>query len=145
MACWATVAIFFSNLPAPVRPWVAGAFALGSLLVLFGRYSTRRTRLGFLAAFALFLSWWLLMPPSNDRDWQPDLATLAWADIDGDKVTIHNIRNSDYRTETDFTVHYYDKTFDLSKLKYNVLLRLYGPLQEWFDKTWVPGDFELVK
>jgi len=28
---------------------------------------------------------------------------------------------------------------------YNILLRLYGPLQEWFDKTWMPGDLELVK
>jgi len=27
---------------------------------------------------------------------------------------------------------------------YNVLLRLYGPLEPWFDKTWMPGDFELV-
>ena len=28
---------------------------------------------------------------------------------------------------------------------YNVILRLYGPLEPWFDKTWKPGDFELVK
>jgi hypothetical protein len=28
---------------------------------------------------------------------------------------------------------------------WNVLLRLYGPLQPWFDKTWQPGEFELVK
>jgi hypothetical protein len=28
---------------------------------------------------------------------------------------------------------------------WNTLLRLYGPLQPWFDKTWKPGDFELVK
>jgi hypothetical protein len=26
-----------------------------------------------------------------------------------------------------------------------VLLRLYGPLEPWFDKSWKPGDFELVK
>jgi len=26
---------------------------------------------------------------------------------------------------------------------YNVLLRLYGPLEPWFNKTWKPGDFEL--
>ena len=26
-----------------------------------------------------------------------------------------------------------------------VILRLYGPLQPWFDKTWKPGDFELVE
>ena len=24
----------------------------------------------------------------------------------------------------------------------SVLLRLYGPLQPWFDKTWKPGDFQ---
>jgi hypothetical protein len=26
-----------------------------------------------------------------------------------------------------------------------VFLRLYGPLEPWFDKTWKPGDFELVE
>ena len=28
---------------------------------------------------------------------------------------------------------------------FNCLLRLYGPLEPFFDKTWMPGDFELVK
>jgi hypothetical protein len=28
---------------------------------------------------------------------------------------------------------------------WNSLLRLYGPEQAWFDKTWKPGDFELVR
>ena len=28
---------------------------------------------------------------------------------------------------------------------YSVLLRLYGPLEPWFDKSWKPGDFELVE
>lgn len=28
---------------------------------------------------------------------------------------------------------------------WNTLLRLYGPLQPWFDKTWRPGEIELVK
>ena len=28
---------------------------------------------------------------------------------------------------------------------WNTVLRLYGPLEPWFDKTWRPGDFELVK
>ncbi|MCP4332321.1 MAG: DUF1254 domain-containing protein, partial [Gammaproteobacteria bacterium] len=28
---------------------------------------------------------------------------------------------------------------------YNVLLRIYSPEQAWFDKTWKPGDFELVE
>jgi len=117
LAGWASVAILYSNLPAAIRPWAAGIFALGSLLALVGWFSNWRTRLGFVAAFAVVLVYWLLMPPSNNRDWQPDLATLASAEIAGDKITIHNIRNCDYRTETDFTCSYYDKTFDLTKLK----------------------------
>ena len=28
---------------------------------------------------------------------------------------------------------------------WNSLVRLYGPLEPWFDKSWKPGDFELVK
>lgn len=28
---------------------------------------------------------------------------------------------------------------------YGVLIRLYGPLEPWFEKTWKPGDFELVE
>jgi hypothetical protein len=28
---------------------------------------------------------------------------------------------------------------------WNTLLRLYGPLEHWFDKTWRPGEIELVK
>ena len=28
---------------------------------------------------------------------------------------------------------------------WNMLFRLYGPLDPWFDKTWRPGDPELVK
>jgi hypothetical protein len=28
---------------------------------------------------------------------------------------------------------------------WNVLFRLYGPLQPWFDKRWKPGEFEAVQ
>jgi hypothetical protein len=117
MAGWATLAILYSNLPAALRPWGAGMFAAGSLFALLVRYRDRRARLVFLAAFAAVVIWWLAMPPSNNRNWQPDLAQLAWAEITGDRVTIHNIRNCDYRSETDFTCSYYDRTFDLAKLK----------------------------
>jgi hypothetical protein len=117
MAGWATLAILFSNLPGFLRPWLAGIFGIVALGTLVGRYSNRRTRLGFLAAFAAVLVWWLLIPPSSSRNWQPDVALLPWAEIHGSRVTIHNIRNCDYRSETDYTVHHYDKTFDLAKLK----------------------------
>lgn len=36
--------------------------------------------------------------------------------LDGDKVDLYNIRNSPYRTTTDFTVRHYNKTFDLNQV-----------------------------
>ncbi len=48
--------------------------------------------------------------------WSPNQAVLATAEFDGNQVTVHNIRNTEYRTADDYTVHHYDKTFDLEKL-----------------------------
>lgn len=117
MTAWAALAVYYSPLPAALRPWLAGLYCCGNLYLLI---RGNRFRYGWalpFASFAAVLAWWLAIPPSNNRDWQADSATLAWADITGNKVTIHNIRNCDYRTETDFTCHYYDKTFDLDRLK----------------------------
>src|SRR6185369_13473865 len=107
MAGWAVLAILYSNLPVFLRPWIAGIFAFGSLVPLVWKYRDLQAHLGFLAAFAIVLVWWLFMQPSNNRNWQPDVALLPWADIQGTRVTIHNIRNCDYRSETDYTVRHY--------------------------------------
>jgi hypothetical protein len=63
------------------------------------------------------VGWWFCLQPSNEREWQPDLAKLAYADTAGRQVTLHNIRNCSYRTETDFDVRHYDKTLDLEQLR----------------------------
>jgi hypothetical protein len=60
------------------------------------------------------LKWW---KPSNDRNWSPELAELARADVHGNRIAVHNIRNCCWRTLDDFTVEYYDKTFDLDRLR----------------------------
>ena len=69
-----------------------------------------------LGVFAVVLSWWLTLKPSNDRAWQPDVAQTTWAEINGDEVTVHNVRNCDYRTETDFTPHWETRTVRLSQI-----------------------------
>lgn len=55
--------------------------------------------------------------PSNDRNWNDDQKVLPYAEINNDLISIHNIRNFSYTSTTDYTPSYYDKTFDLSKLK----------------------------
>src|SRR5207248_1674787 len=60
--------------------------------------------------------WWLTLSPTNDSDWQPDVAQKAWADIQGDEVTLHNVRNCDYRTETDYIPHWETRTVRISQI-----------------------------
>jgi Domain of unknown function (DUF4105) len=65
----------------------------------------------------VLLAWYSSVRPSNHRDWQVDVAVLPYAEIDGDQISVHNIRNFDYRSETDYTPAYYDRRFDLRKLE----------------------------
>ena len=120
MTGWGALAIYYSNLPREdVRRILAVAFAIfGAAVLVWYLFSAKPTRplLVFGAAFLLLVSWWSTIPPKQDRDWAPEYARLPYATINGDLVTIHNIRNFDYRTETDFTPRYYDKTFDLRQL-----------------------------
>lgn len=58
-----------------------------------------------------------IVRPSNDRDWALDQAILPYAEINGNQVSVHNIRNFSYTGTHDYTPNYYDKTFDLDKIK----------------------------
>jgi hypothetical protein len=130
---WGALALFYlAPGSATVRTALAWSFAaLG--LVTIGALAVRRVRILAAIAFAiaslLVLIVWSSATPSNEREWQPDVAVLPYATIDGDLVTVHNIRNFDYRTETDFTPAYYDRTFDLRHLDRVDLVAVYwmGP------------------
>lgn len=54
---------------------------------------------------------------SNDRVWNEDQSILPYAEISDNIVSIHNIRNFSYASTTSYTANYYDKTFDLDKIK----------------------------
>jgi len=120
LTAWGALAIYYSNLPGEgLRIILAAVFALfGVAMLVWYLLSAKRFRpcFAFLAVFLLLVAWWSTIPASQDRDWAPEYTKLAYATINGDLVTFHNIRNFDYRTETDFTSRYYTKTFDLRQL-----------------------------
>lgn len=132
-SAWGALAIYYSDLDnANLQLILASGFVLLGLVVLF--FVASRKRAGkaiviFVCLFALVVGWWSTIKPSNDRDWKPEVARLARAEIQDNLVTVRNIRNFDYRTESDFTPAYYDKTFDLDKLEAVDLVAVYwmGP------------------
>jgi len=126
MTAWAALAVFYSDLSGEIlRAGLAAGLVLATLLA-FAIFPNRRwTLVGYLGGFGLLIMWWMAIPASNDRTWQPDVAVLPYADVDGTRVTLHNIRHLHYRTETDFDARYYDKTFDLDRLDAVDLIAVY--------------------
>ncbi len=96
------------------------AFAIVNVVALLAAFilvkKWRRKLSIFAAWFAIVLGWWLTLKPTNDGDWQPDVAQQGHADIDGDVVTLHNIRNCDYRTESDYTPRWETRTVRISQI-----------------------------
>jgi len=123
---WCTGALYY----APLLPesWRAAAavtfvvLTVGAFLFLPRR---GRTTIGAIVIFAIVLIGFLRIPASNDRDWQPEVARLPYATIQGDVVTIHNVRNFDYRTESDFDARWETRSYDLSKLDSGDLIAVY--------------------
>ena len=131
---WATLAIYFgdsrSELILLILSIVVALIGLGAVIILLF-IPSRRSQILLIhgAVFLVALLWWFNIQPSNDRNWQADVGKLAYASIEGDLVTVHNIRNFSYRSEFEYVPGYYVKTFDLNKLEGVDLFAVYwmGP------------------
>ena len=72
--------------------------------------------LTFAAAFGALLIWWRGILPSNDRIWADDVAQMTTGIVDGHRVTLHNVRNFDWRSNTDYTQRWETRGYDLDRL-----------------------------
>jgi len=104
-------------------PWEWGRILLAAAFVLavVGLFVFIKPRwksaLLFVVLFALICLWYALIPASTDRDWLPDVARAVSVDFDGDQVTIHNVRNFRYRSESDYDEVWETRTYDLSTIR----------------------------
>ena len=117
---WGTLALWF-RLPAPegARALAAGLFAalgLATIAALFLRRSLVGLTL-FALVFGALLVWWSTIRPPLDGDWAPDVARQTTGAIDGDILTLSDLRDFDWRTDHDFTERWVKRSYDLSKLK----------------------------
>jgi hypothetical protein len=112
---WAVAAIYVDCRIASLSIVLAVVYvaALIFLIVKFKRWRP----LSCLICFCVVLTWWFSLTPSDNGDWQEDDARRAWTETAGDRVTVHNVRNCDYRTETDYSDCWSDRTYNLSDLR----------------------------
>ena len=128
MTLWAIAALYVDFRVAALQIPLAVLYALAILAVLIKVRPQLLAAAMCFAGFCIVLLWWLSLKPSNEGDWQPDAVRTASVEINGDQVTIHNLRNCDYVTEKDYTNCWSDRTVYLSQLRYaDLFFTTWGP------------------
>jgi hypothetical protein len=114
---WAAAALWIDG-PAS-RPLAGALAALPFLATGFALARVRpwpRAIAASAFAPALVTMWWLGLEPSNDRDWLRDVAHPPEARLEGDILTISNVRNFAYRADEDYEERWETRSYDLSEL-----------------------------
>jgi hypothetical protein len=97
---------------APVLAAATGVMAVANMLIL-----PRLAALAFgLTLFGGVLASWLHLSPSNDREWESEYAVLARAVVDGNRVSLTNVRNAVYGKDGSISPACYDAEYQLDPL-----------------------------
>ena len=119
-ALWGTLALWY-RLPLPEfgKALFAFLWGAGSLYVMMMIWRKRYGKALAIYALALagVLFWWTGIAPSNDRDWADDVARQLQATVEGDAVTLENVRNFDWRSNDDYTVRWEKRQYKLSDIR----------------------------
>lgn len=96
---FAALALWFQLGPGALRLGLVAGWVLVSLAALFGLVTGRLAALlPFALAAPAFVVWWATLAPTNTADWQPDVARMATATVEGDRITFHDVRAFDWIT-----------------------------------------------
>lgn len=101
------------------RGAVAVLFAIAMLaaIILFWKHKPLVASGIVIPLWVTLLGWWATILPSNNRNWQPDVAHVAQAQISGDVLTVSNVRNFTWRSDSDFDELWETRRYSLRKLQ----------------------------
>ena len=116
---WAALALWY-RLPGGRASRVLGSaawvvFVLAMAVLAIHQHSW--IPLGaYVAAYAMLWLWWVGIVPSGQRDWRDDVARLLTGNVQGDLVRLDNVRNFDWRSDTDYDIRWESRSYDLTRL-----------------------------
>lgn len=105
------------RLPGAVGILGAIGFTVAGFAGLWGVWTgDARLGLSFALVFLGLLGWWSGLQPSHGRDWIPELARLPQIAREGETITVSNLRNFRWRSESDYDERWETRRYDLSKI-----------------------------
>jgi hypothetical protein len=126
---WSALALWFDGPHSRLLAVTMGAViaATSSLLAARQRPVLRGLLAALLPVLVVFF-WWISLAPTNFRDWALDVARPARASFEGPFVTIQNVRNFKYRSESDYDQRWETRTYNLEQIKgVDLFLAFWGP------------------
>jgi Domain of unknown function (DUF4105) len=129
---WAVLVVLYAPILAE-RLRIPAASGIGVLMLLSIIGVFRRRLRPAVAALALAVALaslsWARVTPSHAGDWPAEISRLAQASIDGDRVTITNVRNFEWHGTDQFVERWEVRTYSLSSLNRLDLIASYwaGP------------------
>jgi hypothetical protein len=87
-----------------------------TLMIVLWQGRTADGFLAFAVAFGALLIWWQRIAPSNDRIWADDVSQMTTGTVDGNRVTLRNVRNFEWRSNTDYTQRWETRHYDLDRV-----------------------------
>jgi len=117
LTLWAVAALFVDCRIAALRIPITLIYVLGVIVAFVKLRRSPLVVVVYLVGFCTVLAWWLTLKPTNESNWQANVDRTAWAEVTGDQIAIHNFRNCDYRTETDYSDCWSDRTLNLSQIR----------------------------
>jgi hypothetical protein len=115
---WSYGALYYSPIePELLRAWLSTIYVIGIPLAVLVFRSRKWAVILPLLGFLCVLAYWWQIQPKTDAVYQPQVERTAFAEVQGDHVIFHNIRNSDYRTADDFDAHWETREYDLNKIR----------------------------
>ncbi len=120
VSVWGGLALWY-RLPAPeiLRALVAAGFFLCGMAaaIAIAGFLPFRTVAIFAVLFGALLLWWSTIKPPAEAEWSPDVARQVTGAVNGDTLTLTNVRDFEWRGETDFTERWETRTYDLRKIQ----------------------------
>src|ERR1700730_16306389 len=119
-AIWGACALWFQAQGGQALKTLSVLLWAGFSLTLMIALWQGRTAAGlvtFTAAFGALLVWWQRIAPSNDRIRADDVAQMTTGTVDGNRVTLRNVRNFHWRSNTDYTQRWETRQYDLDRLE----------------------------
>ncbi len=119
LSLWTGLAFWFRlPLAEAMRAVSGGAYFAFGLCVAIALFThLRRTALVlFGVSFAAVLFWWSTIQPPKNADWAADYSRQFTGNVEDNILNISNVRNFDWKTETEFTERWETRQYDLSEL-----------------------------